>query len=74
MAEELEAEITAVQDTIKAHMTAAGVDELAGTDYKVTWKMVQSKRFDKAALIRTFGQSCYDEFCKTTTTKRFAVV
>lgn len=74
MAEELEAEIATIQDTIKAYMTAAGVDELTGADYKITWKPVQSKRFDKAAMVRAFGQECYDGFCKTTTAKRFAVV
>ena len=34
MAEELDAEIAAIQDTIKQHMSAAGLDELAGTDFK----------------------------------------
>lgn len=50
MAEELEAEISAIQDSIKAHMTAAGVEELAGADYKVTWKAVTSSRLDTTAL------------------------
>ena len=73
MAEELEAEITTIQDSIKAAMTAQGVDELTGADYKVTWKEVQTKRFDKARMIATFGQDCYEEFCKTTTTRRFTI-
>jgi hypothetical protein len=35
MAEELQAEIDAAQDAIKAHMDSQGVDTLAGTDWKV---------------------------------------
>ena len=73
MAEELDAEITALQDDLKAAMTAAGVDELIGSDYKVTWRTIQTKRFDKNAMIETFGKDCYDRFCKTTETKRFVV-
>lgn len=46
MADELAAEIETLTDTIKEHMTAAGVDTLAGTDYKVTWRDVSSRRLD----------------------------
>ena len=52
MAEELDAEITAIQDSIKAHMTAQGVDELNGNDYKITWKEITSTRIDTTALKR----------------------
>ena len=41
MAEDLNAEIEALQDSIKDHMAANEVDELAGTDWKVTWKYYQ---------------------------------
>lgn len=74
MADELTAEMEALQDQIKAHMSAQGVDELTGADFKITWKEVKSKRFDKAAMIQTFGQSCYDSFCKTTQSRRFCLV
>ena len=50
MVEDLEAEIAAIQDSIKAHMTAAGVDELAGADYKISWKPVTTSRLDSKAL------------------------
>lgn len=50
MKEEIEAEITAIQDEIKADMTARGVEELRGTDYKVTWKAYTQKRIDSKAL------------------------
>lgn len=50
MAEELDAEITAIQDAIKQHRSATNADELTGADYKITWKAVTSARIDTAAL------------------------
>lgn len=47
--EEAEAIIEAAKDAIKAHMTNAEKDELSGTDYKITWKTVNSTTFDKKA-------------------------
>jgi predicted phage-related endonuclease len=73
MADELAAEMEGIQDEIKAHMTAQGVEELAGVDFKITWKEVHSKRFDKKAMIQAFGEDCYNEFCKPTTSRRFTV-
>lgn len=49
MADELEAEITAIQDAIKNHMTAEGLDELTGLDFKISWKEITSTRFDSAS-------------------------
>lgn len=72
MAEELEAEITAIQDSIKAHMTASGVEELAGVDYKVTWKAVTSSRLDTTALRKALPDVA-ERFTKTSTTRRFCV-
>ena len=37
MADELTAEMEAIQDSIKAHMDAEGVDTINGTDWKVTY-------------------------------------
>lgn len=45
MAEELQAEIDAAQEAIKAHMDSQGVDTLTGPDWKVAWKSVTSRRF-----------------------------
>lgn len=52
MADEIQAEIDAIQDKIKEHMNAAGVDTLAGADYKITWKEITSSRFDTIAFKR----------------------
>ena len=73
MADELEAEISAVQDSIKAHMTAQGVDELNGTDYRITWKEVTSSRLDTAALKKALPD-VVSRFTKSTTARRFTVV
>lgn len=73
LAAEVEAEMETITDAIKAHMTAQGVEELTGSDFKVSWKRVESRRFDKARMIAAFGQDCYDSFCRTITARRFTV-
>lgn len=72
MAEELDAEITAIQDTIKQHMSAAGLDELTGADFKVTWKEVASTRIDTSALKKAMPDIAA-AFTRSTTTRRFCV-
>ena len=72
MSEELDAEITAIQDAIKAHMTAANVDELTGSDYKITWKPVVSTRLDTAALKKAEPELC-ERFTKVTESRRFCI-
>ena len=72
MADELAAEIETLTDTIKEHMTAAGVDTLAGTDYKVTWRDVSSRRLDSAALKRDHAE-LYSQYSRETISKRFTL-
>lgn len=72
MAEELNDEITAIQDSIKCQMTEAGVDELVGVDYKITWKEVTSSKLDTAALKKALPE-VVSQFTKETTCKRFNV-
>ena len=72
MREELEAEITAAQDAIKAEMTAREVDELRADVFKVTWKSVTSTRFDSTAF-KAAHKDVYDLFAKPTTTRRFCI-
>lgn len=48
--EEAEAEITGIEDEIKARMTELDTDELRGGTCKVTWKQVSSTRIDSKAL------------------------
>ena len=72
MAEELQAEIDATQDAIKAHMDSQGVDTLAGTDWKVTWKPVTSSRMDTAALKKALPEIA-ERFMRSTTSRRFVL-
>lgn len=72
MAEELQAEIDATQDAIKAHMDSQGVDTLAGSDWKVTWKPVIISRMDTAALKKALPEIA-ERFMKSTTNRRFVL-
>ena len=44
MAEELAAEIAAIEDVLKAEMTAQGTDEMTVDIFKIRWKPVISSR------------------------------
>ena len=72
MAEELAAEIDGLTDTIKAEMTARGVDELSGTDWKATFKAVTSSRLDTAALKKALPEIAAD-YTKRSSTRRFVL-
>ncbi len=72
MREELDAEIEAAQDAIKAEMTAQGVDTMTAGPYKVTWRTVTSTRIDTAALRKDLPE-VWQEYGKTTTARRFVV-
>lgn len=72
MAEDLNAEIETIQDSIKAHMTEAETDSLTAGTYKVTWKEVTSTRIDTTDLRKDLPE-VWQEYGKTTTTRRFSV-
>lgn len=72
MQEELTAEIEAIQDELKAHMDAHGMDTLLGFDWKVTWKSVTSSRLDSTALKKELPEIAA-RFMKQTTTRRFVM-
>ena len=72
MREELEAEITALQDGFKICMQADDCYEMKAGDFKVTWNTVQSSRLDTAAIKR----ECPDlaaRYTKATVTRRFVL-
>lgn len=72
MAEEIQSEIDAITDLFKAEMTTRSMDELSGTDWKVSWKPVTSSRLDTAALKKALPE-VVEKFSKTTTTRRFSI-
>lgn len=72
MQEELEAEITAIQDALKAHMTDTNTDEITGADYKITWKTVITSRLDTAGLKKA-APALVAQFQKVSETRRFLI-
>lgn len=70
MREELEAEITVLEDAIKADMGER--EELTAGAYKVTWKPVMSRRIDTAAMKKALPEVC-ERFMKETVVRRFCV-
>lgn len=72
MAEDLNAEIEAIQDEIKAHMTEAETDTITVGPYRVSWKAITSTRIDTTALRKDLPE-IWQEYGKTSTTRRFSV-
>ena len=72
MAEELEAEIKAIEDDLKAHMAANETDTLTIGEYKLKYTTVTSNRFDSKAF-QTLHQNLYNQFVRTSEYMRFSV-
>lgn len=72
MADELAAEITATEDSLKAYMTTNQADELHGSNFKITWKEVTSSRLDSKAL-KAAAPELWERFSKASTSRRFIV-
>ena len=72
MADELAAEITATEDSLKAYMTVNQADELHGSNFKITWKEVTSSRLDSKAL-KAAAPELWERFSKASTSRRFIV-
>jgi predicted phage-related endonuclease len=61
MAEEIQEEITALEDTIKAEMNSRNTDSLIIGEYKIKYLTVQNKRFDTTAL-KSAHSDRYNEY------------
>lgn len=72
MREELDAEISASEDLIKAEMNRTSNYTILGDDYKVTWNEVTSTRVDTVALKKALPE-VVEKFTKTTTSRRFCI-
>lgn len=72
IAEELQAEIDGITDTIKAEMTARDVDTLTGDDWKATWKPVTSNRIDTAAIKKELPDIAA-RYTKASVSRRFTL-
>ena len=67
---QLEKQKAAVADRIKAHMDAAGVDEMQIDDATARYKEVTSNRFDSKAF-KAEHADLYSQYSKQTTATRF---
>ena len=72
MADELAAEITAIEDSIKADMTAQGVEEMTVDVYTVRYKTVKSSCFDTTAFKKAMPELAA-QFMRKTESRRFTV-
>lgn len=70
LAEELDAEITATKDAIKAAL--GDREEVTAGAYKITNKAVTSSRIDSAALKRELPE-LVQKYTKTTTVRRLLI-
>lgn len=68
--EEAQAEAETINGAIKANM--GGSDVLLAGEYKITWKAVESRRLDTAALSKALPELAA-QFTKTTTVRRFCI-
>lgn len=68
--EEAQAEAETTKDAIKANMGCS--DVLLAGEYKITWKAVESRRLDTAALSKALPELAA-QFTKTTTVRRFCI-
>lgn len=72
MAEEIAAEITTIEDAIKAEMTARETEEMMIDVYKIRWTRVKSNRFDSTAFRKAMPELA-EKFTRTTETRRFSI-
>ena len=72
MSDELNAEIEAIKDELKAEMTARNTDEILTSEYKLRYKEVSSSRFDTTSFKNKYVD-LYNQFVKVTTSKRFTI-
>jgi len=73
MQEEVQAEITAIEDRLKAEMTAQNVTELHAGIFKVRWVEVTSNRFDTTSFKKIYAD-LYNQFLRKTNSRRFSIV
>ena len=69
---ELAAEITSLEDEIKATMTERGVDELTVDIFKIRWQTITSSRFDTTSFKKAMPE-LYGQFTKTSESRRFSI-
>ena len=72
MAEELSADITAIEDSLKAEMAEKGIEEMTEDVFKIRWTKVSSTRFDSTTFKKAMPE-LYAQFTKQTESRRFTI-
>lgn len=70
--EDAEAEITSIEDELKARMTELDTDELRGGTCKVTWKQTSTTRIDSRTLKKELPDIAA-KYSSTSTYRRFLI-
>ena len=70
MADELNAEIEAIKDDLKAEMNEGNGYELHGADYKITWHENVTSRIDAKALKKDLPEIAA-KYTRTSASRRF---
>lgn len=73
MAEEIAATLDSLKDSLKKYMDENGLDSIAGSEHKASYKAVTSSRIDTTALKRDMPE-IVAKYTKTTETRRFLFV
>ena len=72
LAEDLDTQITALENEIKAEMEAQDTDTLITALFRVTWKVITSRRFDSNAFKATHKE-LYEQYLRPQESRRFVV-
>lgn len=68
--EEAAAVVESLRDVVKKYMQENGIETLAGSEHKATYKAVSSSRIDTAVLRKAYPEAAA-ECTRTTETMRF---
>ncbi|MDL2248380.1 hypothetical protein LJB89_01635 [Tyzzerella sp. OttesenSCG-928-J15] len=72
MADELQAEITAIEDDLKRELENQKTDEITAGMFKVRYKSIATNKFDSKAFKAKY-EDLYNQFCRQSESKRFSI-
>ena len=70
LSEEITATVESLKDSLKAYMAEQGVDTIAGTEHKASYRPVTNSRIDTTELKKQHPDIA-TQYTKTSETKRF---
>ena len=70
--EQIASELAALEDDIKAEMTARGTESMDVDVYKVRWTTVNSSRFDTTAFKKAMPELA-EQYTRATVSRRFSI-